>query len=242
MKAGIQTALAVMFPPRCLGCGGIVDSDFALCGPCWRDTPFITGLSCDACGVQLPGQGGGGPVHCDDCLRRPRPWSQGRSVLMYRDLARRLVMALKHGQRTEIARPAALWMARAGADLVRPDMIVAPVPLHWSRLFRRGFNQSALLADAVARHVGLAHCPDLLSRPRRTRSLDHRSVSERFDELHDAIRVHPGRHRRVAGKPVLLVDDVMTSGATLAAATDALRQAGSGDVFVLTLARVAKDA
>lgn len=241
MRFGLQTALAAVFPPRCVACGALVERDFALCGACWGKMPFISGLVCDACGVPLPGAGDGHRAECDDCLTTPRPWAAGRSALLYRDMARKLVLGLKHGQRTEIARPAAIWMARAAQDMVQPGMIVAPVPLHWSRLVRRSFNQSAVLADRVARKAGLTHLPDLLRRTRATRPLDHHSVAARFAELDRSIGVHPRHSARVQGRPVLLVDDVMTSGATLAEATRACHAVGAGPVFVLTLARVAKE-
>lgn len=241
MRFGLQTALAAVFPPRCVACGALVERDFALCGACWGKMPFISGLVCDACGVPLPGAGDGHRAECDDCLTTPRPWAAGRSALLYRDMARKLVLGLKHGQRTEIARPAAIWMARAAQDMVQPGMIVASVPLHWSRLVRRSFNQSAVLADRVARKTGLTHLPDLLRRTRATRPLDHHSVAARFAELDRSIGVHPRHSARVQGRPVLLVDDVMTSGATLAEATRACHAVGAGPVFVLTLARVAKE-
>ena len=242
MRFGLQTALAAIFPPRCVGCGSIVDSDFGLCGTCWGKMPFVSGLVCDSCGVPLPGQGDGTRVDCDDCLTTPRPWTAGRTALVYRDMARKLVMGLKHGQRSEIARPAALWMAQAARDIVQPDMILAPIPLHWSRLVKRSFNQSAVLADHLSRRMNLTHVPDLLHRTRATQSLDHRTAAARFAELDGAMRVQPRHVGRIAGKPVLLVDDVMTSGATLAEAARACHAAGAGQVFVLTLARVAKDA
>ncbi|WP_366111285.1 ComF family protein [Aestuariivita sp.] len=241
MRPGFQTAISVVFPPRCVGCGGMVESDFALCGACWGQTPFIVGLVCDACGVPLPGVSDGVAVQCDDCLKTPRPWTAGRAALLYRDLGRRMVLALKHGGRAEIALASAAWMQRAGADLFDKDMLIAPVPLHWTRLFHRTFNQSALLAHALADRTGHATCPDLLLRGRKTQPLDHKTVVERFDVLENAIKVHPRRRKQLADRPVLLIDDVMTSGATLTAATHACLAAGSGPVFTLTLARVAKD-
>ena len=218
-----------------------MDSDFGLCGPCWRDTPFIGGTICDTCGVPLPGDDDTGSLKCDDCLITPRPWVEGRAALLYRDNARRLVLALKHGDRQEIAQPAALWMARAIDDLPKQHMIVAPVPLHWTRLLKRRYNQSALLAQALARHTDLPVCPDLLQRHQRTQSLDGMTKENRFSSVKGAIRVHPKRRHRLAGRPVLLVDDVMTSGATLSAAADACLAAGSGPVYVVALARVSKD-
>ncbi len=236
-----QTVLRLVYPPRCLRCGTQVNSDFGLCAPCWRDTPFISGLVCDLCGTPLPGEDSGSAEHCDDCLRIARPWGRGRSAMLYRDNGRRLVLALKHGDRPDVARAAAPWLARAAVPLITPDTLVAPVPLHWARMLRRRFNQSALLARALARHVGLPDCPDLLRRRVRTRPLDGIGADSRFAMLEGAIVIDPSRKRLARGRTILLVDDVMTSGATLSAATQACFAGGARDVHVLTLARVARD-
>ncbi len=217
-----------------------MDSDFGLCGDCWRDTPFIGGTVCDACGVPLPGGQGEAAARCDQCLSHPPPWNRGRAVMLYAGTARRLVMQLKHGDRQDIAAPAARWLAEAAQGLTRPDMLIAPVPLHRWRLLGRGYNQSALLTRRLGPHLGLRDIPDLLQRPRATPSLDGKSRTERQGILAEAIRVTPRHAGAVAGRPVLLVDDVMTSGATFSAATGALLAAGSGPVTVLALARVGK--
>ncbi|MGR3806118.1 double zinc ribbon domain-containing protein [Marinibacterium profundimaris] len=241
MRGVLQTLVGLIYPPRCLSCGEQVESDFGLCPACWRDTPFLGGLVCDACGAPLPGEGDGARIECDDCMARPRPWDMGRAALLYRDQARRLVLALKHGDRTDIARPAAGWMARAAAPLAGQGMLVAPVPLHWTRLAGRRYNQSALLARHLSDRLGLDLCPDLFQRVIRTPSLDGRGTEERAEVLRGAIRAHPRRRERLAGREVLLVDDVMTSGATLAATAEAAHAAGAARVCVITLARVAKD-
>ncbi|MFN4170991.1 MAG: double zinc ribbon domain-containing protein [Pseudorhodobacter sp.] len=238
---GLQAVLRMIYPPQCLGCGEIVTSDFGLCGACWRQTSFINGLVCDTCGTPLPGEEPGHAVHCDDCLSIARPWSQGRAALIYRDMGRKLVLRLKHGDRHDIVRPAAVWMHRAAEPLLKPGMIVAPVPLHWTRLLRRRFNQSALLSAALARLAGLDHCPDLLLRARRTGSQEGRGREARFGNLAEAIRVHPRRKARMEGRAVLLVDDVMTSGATLTACAETCLAAGASDVTTVVMARVAKD-
>ncbi|MDQ2094243.1 ComF family protein [Rhodalgimonas zhirmunskyi] len=237
----LQTALRLIYPPRCVSCGDLVESDFGLCGPCWRETPFIEGLACDTCGVPLPGHSDQ-IEHCDDCMRIARPWSRGRAVLTYKDNGRKLVLALKHSDRLDIIRPAGVWLARAARPILQDQMLIAPIPLHWSRLLKRRFNQSALLAQELGRLTALSVCPDLLVRPKRTESLEGKGHDARFTTLDRAINAHPKRKHRMAGRHVLLIDDVMTSGATMAAAAEACLSAGAHDVSALSLARVAKDA
>lgn len=237
----LQGALQLLYPPQCISCSGPVQSDFGLCTDCWRETPFISGLCCDKCGVPLPGQDAEEHALCDDCMTIARPWDQGRAALMYRDNGRRLVLALKHGDRMDLARPASGWMLKAVRPILKPGMLLVPVPLHWVRLFRRRFNQAALLSRAVAKAADLDHCPDALLRTRTTGSQEGKTRDARFANLVGAFRVPRARERRIEGRDILLVDDVMTSGATFAAATEALLASGARSVSVLGLARVAKD-
>ncbi|TCO73465.1 ComF family protein [Rhodovulum euryhalinum] len=235
-----QSALRLIYPPRCVSCGEMVERDFALCATCWGQMDFISGLVCDCCGTPLPGEENGEPEYCDECLARPRPWSRGRAAVLYRDKARKLVLAFKHGDRTDLARPAADWMLRAARPILSPGMVVAPVPLHRWRMVTRRYNQSALLSQAIARNAGFTHWPDLLVRTRKTRVQDGMGAEERFANLAGALTVHPRYRERLRDRMVLLVDDVMTSGATLSAAADACLAAGADEVRVLVLARVAK--
>lgn len=239
---GMQALLHVVYPPQCLTCDAQVTTDFGLCATCWRETPFITGLTCTKCGIPLPGEDAATDVLCDDCLLIARPWGQGRAAMLYADNARKLVLTLKHGDRIDLARPVAQWMLRAAAPMLQPDMVVAPVPLHWLRLLKRRYNQAALLSAGVAKLAGLRHCPDLLQRRRSTGNQDGRSRDGRFANMADALTVHPRRQHLVEGRHILLVDDVMTSGATLAAAAEACLAEGAIGISVLVMARVAKDA
>lgn len=241
-KGAVRAVVQLIYPPRCISCAAPVGSDFGLCPTCWRETPFTAGLVCDLCGVTLPGDDPGHAVACDDCIAIARPWERGRAALIYRDGARALVLKLKHADRTDLARPMAEWLHRAAKPILTPGMLVAPVPLHWWRLFRRRYNQAALLAGGMAALAGLDHCPDLLQRRRATGTQDGRSRDGRFANMQGALRVHPGRKARVMGRDILLVDDVMTSGATLSAAAEAVLAAGARRVCVAVLARVAKDA
>ena len=235
-----QTALSIVYPSQCLGCGTAVAGEVGLCGPCWRETPFVGGAICEGCGVPLPGSMPERNIWCDSCISTPQPWARARAALLYEGMARKLVLALKHGDRHEIAMPAGVWMARAGVDLWEPHTLLLPVPLHWTRLFRRRANQAALLTKSVARQTGLDWGPDVLERPNRTPNLDGKSREDRFNILRGAISVAPRRRHRIAGRPVVLIDDVMTSGATFAAATQVCLAAGASSVSVLALARVVK--
>lgn len=181
-------------------------------------------------------------IYCDDCLVTARPWAKGRTTLLYTGLGRRLVLGLKHGDRTDLVPGMANWIARAAKTITPTDAIVVPVPLHWTRLFSRKYNQSSLLSRHVAKNLGLPHQPRALVRTKRTKPMNKINRSARFELLDSAITYHRKFGTRLAGRNVLLVDDVMTSGATLAACTEACYAAGAHMVCVVTLARVAKDA
>ena len=216
----------------------------ALCPTCWGEADFIGGCICDRCGAPLPGFAaaeGDEPLACDECLALPRPWAQGRASLVYAGTGRRLVLALKHADRPDLTPALGRWLAVAVAPLVGPDTLVVPVPMHPLRLLRRKYNQAALLAAAVARAHGLHVLPAALRRQRHTPMQDHRSVADRFANVGGAITVARRSQAALTGRKVLLVDDVMASGATLSAATEALEAAGAGPVVVAVLARAVKD-
>ena len=244
----MKGALRLLYPPQCVACGapvaGGTEGPGQLCPARFPDTRFITGTACARCGVPLPDDGTSLPdptLTCDDCMVMARPWGQGRAAMVYAGTGRRLVLALKHRDRPDLAPALAGWLARTAAPLMQPDTIVAPVPLHLQRLLKRRYNQAALISGRVARAHGALHLPDLLIRRRHTPGQDHRGVGDRFANVAGALGVNPRRMAALAGRPVLLVDDVMASGATLSAATDALLAAGSGPGPVAVLARAVKD-
>ncbi|WP_246832703.1 ComF family protein [Thioclava sp. F28-4] len=239
MLAAGRLGLRALFPPRCIACGDAVGTDFGLCGACWSEATFARGTVCDACGTPLPGESDTA-ILCDDCLTHPRPWARGGTVMHYSGTGRDLVLALKHGDRLDLVPPLADWMARAAGPLLTPDTLIAPIPLHRLRLLRRRYNQAAELARALARRTGHAYCADLFTRARPTSSQKGKTRDERHANLDGAITVTPRRAALLQGRPLLIVDDVMTSGATLSAATEAALSAGAEPICTVTLARVAK--
>jgi ComF family protein len=217
-----RRALDVVLPPQCLGCGVVVDSLGSLCPACWRGLVLPGPPQCARCGLPL--------------------FERARAALSYDDASRRLILAFKHGDRTDAAAAYGRWLVRAGAELIADADLVAPVPLHWTRLFARRYNQAALLAHAVGRFGGISVVPDLLIRTRRTPSQGRLSPSQRRRNLRGAFRVRPAAVAGIAGRRVLLIDDVFTTGATVSACARTLLRAGAGAVDVLTLARVMRPA
>lgn len=228
-----ELGLDILFPPRCLNCRGPVDRSGVLCGTCWSAIGFIGLPHCAACGRPFDFDPGAG-ARCGACLRHPPAFDRARAVFVYDDASRGLILGFKHADRTHAAPAFAQWMARAGGELLATADRLVPVPLHWTRLFKRRFNQAALLAQELGKQSGVAMLPQGLKRMRRTPSQGHLSAAERWRNLAGAFRAP----RRLDGLRIVLVDDVLTSGATVEACAKALRAAGASAVDVLTLARV----
>lgn len=229
--------LDAVLPPRCLACSAVVATQGTLCALCWHGLSFLAGNLCARCGLPFAEPMPDKSV-CGACLQRPPRFDRARAALRYDDGSRPLVIGLKHRDRTDSAAPLGGWMARAGAELLDDADLVVPVPLHWTRLFARRFNQSALLAAAVGRQARVAMIPDLLVRRRRTPSQGHLSRAARRRNVAGAFVVHRRHGAAVAGRRIVLIDDVLTTGATVDGCARALRRAGAARVDVLTLARV----
>ncbi len=234
-----RLVLDAVLPPQCLACGKVVDTVHALCPDCWAAMSFIAEPMCACCGMPFEFDPGPGAL-CGACLRKPPPFARARAV--FDDASRSLVLGFKHADRTEAAPAFGRWMARAGSGLLADADLIAPVPLHWTRLFWRRYNQAALLAKVLGEVSGVPVVPDLLARRKRTPSLGHMGPPARRRVLAGAFAVRPARKPLMAGKRVLLVDDVLTSGITVAKCARLLTRAGAQAVDVLTLARVVRPA
>lgn len=235
----LTVLLDLILPPHCAACDQPVDRHGLLCASCFAAIGLITEPCCRRCGVPFATarQAGVGGL-CPACLAAPPVFAQARAALRYDTAARRLILPFKHADRTELAGLLAAQMARAGAALLSSADLLVPVPVHRARLFRRRYNQAALLARSLARLAQRPMLPDVLRRVRGTAPLGDKSAEQRAAELTGAVELRRRRAGRIAGRRVLLIDDVMTSGATANACAVALLAAGAAAVDVLAAARV----
>ena len=232
----MRGVLDVLLPQNCLACDTPVAEAGQFCLACFRQANFISAPLCACCGVPLPYAAAGAGGLCGACAAVPPAFTQARAALRYDETAQRLILPFKYADRTDLTSGLARMMYRPGAALLAAAELLIPVPLHKSRLRERRYNQAALLAKALARMAGKACVPDALIRRKATAPLARMDVSQRQAELTGAITLRPGFSP--AGRRILLIDDIMTSGTTANACAAALRAAGAARVDVLTAARV----
>ncbi len=234
-RAVPRLLLDAVLPPQCLACNAIVGAPGNLCSSCFSAFYFITAPMCHACGVPLEGVAGDEMV-CGACAHEPQVFGQARAAFVYESESRALVLKLKHGDRTDAAVHLSRWMARSGDVLLDRCDVIVPVPLHRWRLFMRTYNQSALLANALSKLTGKPACADALVRTKATRNQGGLDRKARRRNVASAFLVR--RSSAVKDRHVLLIDDVLTTGATANACAQALLSAGAAGVDVLVLARV----
>ncbi len=235
-KPLLEGVLDVVFPPRCSGCGAGVEAAHSLCGECWKRLRFISEPMCHCCGhpFELAVQP---HMLCADCLKESPPYVQCRSALFYDEASRHHIIGYKFHDRTALTPLFAEWLARSCETMLPQIDCIVPVPLHWFRLWRRGYNQAALLAYAVSARTGLPVLPDALLRTRYTTPQNALTRLQRLDNVKGAFHVKSGSEARITGKNILLIDDVITTGATIKASTKALLKAGAERVYVTSVAR-----
>lgn len=228
----------VIYPPACPACGRRVFEPGGVCARCWGRLRFISRPYCDVLGTPFSFDLGEGAVSAE-AIAAPPDFRRARAAVMFDTVARNLVHALKYQDRDVPVRFMSAAMVRAGRELFTENALLAPVPLHRKRLWQRRFNQSQLLAASVARKAGLENDPSVLERIRPTRQQVGLTDLQRQKNVRGAFRVPDGVAGRIAERPVILVDDVVTTGATVNACARALKRAGAASVDVLVFARVA---
>lgn len=248
-RRAISKIIDFVLPPRCAVTGEIVEVSGTLSASSWSKIRFIDRPFCNCCGLPFDFTVGDMPEHvdgmlCGTCLDTPPEFDRARSVFVYEGAGREMVLAFKHGDRLDMTPGLTAWLLRTGAGMIGESDLVLPVPLHRERLFKRRYNQSSVLARALAQESEKAgngkpvFDPFILQRMRKTPPQKGLNRKERQKNMKNAFAVPSQKRGAIKGKNLLLIDDVYTSGATLNACTKALKQSGAKSVFVLTLARV----
>lgn len=233
VRIAARWALDFALPPRCAGCGTIIADMHGFCPECWKGIEFLGSSGCSTCGLPLQATG---QTTCAACLARPPRIARTRSAVAYGEIPRSLAIKLKYGRKVAVART----MARYIAPLVGEGdhRLLIAVPLHWTRLWTRGFNQSVLIARALSRQLAIDTDVLALRRTRRTPPLKGMSPLQRRKTVAGVFKVR--NKDAIAGKTVILIDDVLTTGSTAEACARTLRRAGAARVELVSWARVVK--
>lgn len=236
-QAAAGRALDLLLPPACLSCDRPVGSDRTLCPVCWGRIHFIARPFCARCGAPFESPVEDGAL-CGGCIAHPPHYGAARAAMLYDEASRNLVLRFKHGDRIHTVQALASWMHRAAAEFWSDADLIVPVPLHRWRLFKRRYNQAALLAQNLATIGSKRFAPDALSRHRATPSQGHLGRKQRQANVKGAFGLNPRWRERLQDKTIVLVDDVLTTGATVDECARLLLNSGARAVNVLVLARV----
>lgn len=240
LHAAAAAALDVVYPPVCLACGVMTSRHGALCSICWTGVRFIDRPFCEITGIPFDHDRGDGLVSAA-AIADPPSYDRARAAVLHDGPARTLAHGLKYADRADLAPVMAAWMHRAGRELIDASDAIVPVPLHRARLLSRRYNQSAELARALAARTGKPLVSGALTRRKATRPQVGLGRNARLDNVAGAFAIDAKRASAIAGRHVLLVDDVLTTGATVNAAARVLKRGGAASVSVLTFARVATE-
>lgn len=240
LPALVTKAVDLLLPPRCIATGEIVDAPGLLSPAAWTKLAFIENPFCTTCGLPFAFEAPIGTV-CASCIDLEPVFDRARSAVVYNDASRRLVLDFKYGDRLHFVETFIPWLMRAGENLLDEAELIIPVPLHARRLWRRRFNQSAVLAQALSKRTGKPCLPDGLIRLRHTVPQKGLSRSHRMENVKNAFAVNGRYMAQLKGRNIMLIDDVFTSGATLNECARTLKKYGAACVSVLTLARVTRE-
>jgi ComF family protein len=238
-RSAARHVLDFALPPRCAGCGAVVDSPHRFCLGCWQSLTFLGEPCCRRCGLPFE-YDSGAESECGGCIADPPAYDGLRAAVAYGDLARKVALKLKYGGRPNVAETLAYFMQRhlAGQD---KRSIIAPVPLHRWRIWQRGYNQSALIAASLARRAGYELEVDLIRRTRHTPPLKGMDRRARRLAVRGAFAINRSVKEKITGRAVILVDDVYTTGATANACADLLKRSGAAAVNIICWARVVRN-
>ncbi|AIL13193.1 hypothetical protein IM40_06275 [Candidatus Paracaedimonas acanthamoebae] len=231
--------LDFILPPQCINCSTRVLQQGGLCADCWEKISFISKPFCFFCSFPFNIQIEDESV-CGPCARKRPLFTRARTAIYYNEASKPMILRFKHADALHITPLFAEWLYQAGQDLFQQAEYLVPIPLHWSRLVYRGYNQAALLSHKLSKKAKIPHLPDLLERNRRTPSQGDLTAKEREKNVSNAFKLKEKYKQLIRNKHILLIDDVFTSGATVRACTKVLKKSGAKQVDILTLARVIK--
>lgn len=239
LQQSLKTLVDTILPPRCVVTGEVVDQQGMLDPAAWANIEFIAEPQCKHCGIPFEFNSDG-DLLCASCSSHPPSYDKARAALIYNDTSKQMILGFKHGDKMHVALSFVPWLLKAGAPFWNEADIIMPVSLHRSRLMARRYNQAAVMIKALEKHVQCEVILDGLKRLRATPPQGHMKFGERQKNVRNAFVVNKTHQPRIQGKTIVLVDDVLTTGATVEECTKALKKAGAQKVFILTLARVLK--
>ncbi len=236
IKPAINKLLDIIYPPRCIACGDNVHENGTICAKCWGEINFISDPQCQICGFPFDFKVEGNPI-CAGCIDEKPKFSKARAVFLYDDASRRMITSFKYNDRIENRVAYARWMARVGAEMLADADYIIPVPIHFAKLLLRKYNQAGLLALEIAKISGNKVLVNALIRKKYTRKQAGLNRRLRFENISGAFKINQKYAAILKDKKILLVDDVITTGATADECAKILLKAKVAKVEVLALAK-----
>lgn len=236
LQQTLRKVLDFVIPPRCSACHQQLEKPHMLCGECWGKIQFIAKPYCNCCGTPFEVNVGDEMV-CARCIQTPPPYAHARGLFVYNGVGKKLVLEFKHGDRTELVEFFCRLLQQNLGDYIKQSDVLVPVPLHWQRELVRMYNQAALIASRLEEKLGVIACSDALQRIKKTASQGHMKREERYKNVKGSIHLNSDFIKQLKGKRVLLIDDVITSGATVSECCRVLKPVAA-EINVLSLGRV----